>query len=157
MNTSENETEDGIPEFCKNSTALFISYITKKSSPVIKAWHRISARMNATTLLHRGYDTLIVDYGSDFGKIALQELISIRQHCQYTLIAVKIAGEKNFYSNRLEEIEALAACDLSLGLIGKSDFLSGLVGCSSAIVNGNQINYHNSCIPQPLFNYIKTI
>lgn len=154
---SEYEASGEIPCFCKDRTALYVSYTSKKSWSFIRAWHHISTRVSAATLLNHGYDTFIVDYGTSFGKAALHELISIRRRRDYTLIAVKIAGEKNYYSNRLNEIKDLTACDLSLGLIGKSDFLSALVMQSSAIVNASQIQYHNGSTPQRLASYLKQI
>lgn len=153
----EIETGDKIPEFCSCRTAIFVSYFSKKPWPFLSAWYRITTHINAAALLNHGYDTLIVDYGSAFGRHALHELISIKRQRNYTLIAVKIIGEQNHYSDRMEEIRELAACDYSLGLIGKYDFLTKLVTHSSAIVHEHIIHYHCSRIPRQLLNYLKQI
>lgn len=154
---SDRKTDGEIPEFCKSRTALYASCITKTPCPMIRAWHHISARISAAALLLRGYDTLIVDYGTTFGKIALQELISLRKYRNYTLVAVKIIGERNHYSNRFEEIKDLSACDVCLGLIGKSDFLSTVVMHSNMIVNGNQIYSPKNHGIRQLINYLKNL
>lgn len=156
---TENEAGDGIPLFCKKRTALYVSFSTRKPGRCIRSWYRISARISAVTLLNRGYDTIIVDYGTPFGITALYELLSMRRRHDYnfTLVAVKIVGEGNYFTDRKKEIKELAACDKTLGLIGKSDFLSTCVSHSSAMVNGNQILYHNSRISHRLIKYLKKL
>lgn len=153
---SEIDSGNKIPEFDSLSTAIYLSCIQEKPWPILSAWHRMLTHLSASILLNHGYDTLIVDYGSSFGKQALRELISIKQHRNYTLIAVKIIGEPNHYSDRIEEIRDLSACDYNL-LIGKSDFLSTLVTHSNAIINEHTIQYHRSHIPRRLLNYLKCL
>ena len=155
--SSEKKTDGEVPKFCKSRTALYASCIQKTPCPIIRAWHRISVRISATALLLCGYDTLIVDYGTTFGKNALQGLVSLRKHRNYTLVAVKVIGEHNYYSNRFEEIKDLSACDVCLGLIGKSDFLSAVVSHSNIIVNGNQIFYFRKRVIRQLINYLRKL
>lgn len=154
---SDTETGNTIPCFYLNQTALYVSCTTRKPSLPLSALQRITTRVSALLLLKHGYNTLIVDYGTPFGKDALHELVTIRQQKHYTLIAVKVIGEHNYYSNRLEEIKELAGCDLSLGLVGKHDFLTSIVKYSNIIINGIHIHRHCGRISIPLLEYIKQL
>lgn len=120
-----------IPEFEPRRTAVFTSAGQRSAMRWYNLfYYRLHIRRDAFWLLEHGYYSLVVDYGSRYGMLALEELVRLReQGVEFHLYCGKVFGERWSLSTKREGWEELClvfSCDHNFGMHDPETFRRGV-------------------------------
>lgn len=116
-----------IPEFEPRRTAVF-TFLESRSRI---HWYNLGSyrwkiRTDALWLLEHGYDCIVVNYGSHYGLLALEELLRLRgMGADFRLLCGKVMGEHWRLPTTREgwqELCMTCACDRNFGMHSLPEF-----------------------------------
>lgn len=110
-----------VPEFEPRRTAVFTFLEQRSRMHWYNLWsYRRKIRTDALWLLEHGYTCFVVNYGSRYGLLALEELHRLREAgVEFRLICGKVLGQRWRLSTKREgwhELCMVCACDHNFGM-----------------------------------------
>lgn len=126
-----------IPEFEPRRTAVFTAVGQQSAIHWYNLRHyRWKIHRDAFWLLEHGYHCFVVNYGSRYGLLALEELLRLRrQGADFRLYCGKVLGERWRLSTKREgwrELCMTCSCDHNFGMHDASEYRAGVYQKASA-------------------------
>lgn len=145
-----------IPEFDPRRTAVFTAAGKRSAMRWYNLfYYRLHIRRDAFWLLEHGYHSLVVDYGSRYGMLALEELVRLReQGAAFRLYCGKVFGERWRLSTKREgwkELCLVFSCDHNFGMHDPETFRRGVYRRVSAFSLERYFLLSKQWIPPWLF------
>lgn len=145
-----------IPEFEPRRTAVF----TAAGRPSAMRWYNLwyyrwKVREDFFWLLDHGYHSFVVNYGSRYGLLALEELLRLREQGEdFHLYCGKVFGERWRLSTKREgwrELCMTCSCDCNFGMRDLVEYSCGVYRRVSAFSLERYFLLSRKHIPQWLF------
>lgn len=145
-----------IPDFEPRRTAVFAAAVQRSSIRWYNLfYYRWRIRRDAFWLLEHGYYSFVVNYGSRYGLLALEELVRLReQGVEFRLICGKVFGERWRLSTKREgwkELCMVFSCDQNFGMHDPQEYRRGVYSRVSAFSLERHFLLSKRWIPQWLF------
>lgn len=142
-----------IPEFEPRRTAVFT--LLEQRSRI--RWYNLNLyrrriRRNALWLLEHGYFCFVVNYGSRYGMLALEELLALRElGVEFRLLCGKVFGDRWRLSTKREgwrELCMVFSCDHNFGMHHLEDYQEKVYHRVSAFAGEQHLLFSKQWIPR---------
>lgn len=145
-----------IPDFEPRRTAVFTSLHSRSAIRWYSLrFYRRKIRRDAFWLLGHGYHSFVVNYGSRYGLLALEELLQLReQGGSFRLYCGRVLGEQWRLSTRREgwkELCMACSCDFNFGLRTPVEYQAGVYQKASAFSLERRLLLSKEHLPWWLF------
>lgn len=149
-----------VPHLPKHKSALFTSFIGVTSVNYInEEIYRMRVRRDCNILISMGYTDFFVSYGTNYGLIAMQEMLRMKKEgYDITVHAGKLYGEYDtLLYNNIETISFRCKCDYTYTYFYPPDFINNVLLNVSAISTEDHLIETNGKIPIDILIYLKKI
>jgi len=140
-----------IPLFYPENTALFMTLDPDNSSinHFTEFYYRRKSRLACRHLLERGYTTFIVNAGTQYGMIAMEELLQMKKAgYSFQLYRGTVSGERrSLLQNILHEAFMSTACDKNFQVYHPLEYVEHIVRQVSAICTEKGVLTTNQNVP----------
>lgn len=156
----ELERKNTDPEFNPHQTALFTT-ITMDSplNYINEGKYRKKIHRDCRWLLNHGYYNFVVNYGNQYGMLAMQELLCMKKSgLQFTLYRGKVTGERRaLIRNKLDELLMAGSCDRCFGNYHSVDFMKKVFMQVTVISSEKYLFNSEQKIPVETIRYYKKL
>lgn len=154
------ETPFVIPDFNPSTAVLFITdYVPRRFNKSSLLFFRNKVQQECRWLLDRGYKDFIVDYGCNYGVLALLELLKLKKELEFKLFYGKVRREHATCITTLDRYGLISQCwengAQAIGILNTREFIDKIINKVSMISYEKRLIKIEQKLPSFIHDYHK--